>query len=145
MEAITLTIPGVPIAQPRQRHRTYQVGQRTCTANYTPARHPVQQWKAAVAVAWSEEVDGGPLEGPLRLEVAFVLPRPKRLLTRKWREVLAWHAARPDADNLLKAVKDSLTGLAWRDDSQVCQVYAEKRYANADEQPHATITVMEVN
>jgi len=144
MEAITLTIPGVPIAQPRQRHRTYQVGQRTCTANYTPARHPVQQWKAAVAVAWSEEVDGAPLEGPLHLGVQFVLPRPKRLLTKRWRDLLVWHDKKPDCDNLLKAVKDALNNLAWRDDSQVCQVYVEKRYAAADEMPHAVVEVREV-
>jgi Holliday junction resolvase RusA-like endonuclease len=58
--------------------------------------------------------------------------------------VLVWHEKKPDLDNLLKALKDALTGLAWRDDSQVCQCYCEKRYANHDEQPHATITVKEV-
>ena len=144
MDTITLTIPGVPIAQPRQRHRTYQVGARTCTANYTPSKHPVQQWKATVAIAWSDACDHEPLNGPVRLEVLFVAPRPQRLLTRAWRHVLVWHEKKPDLDNLLKALKDALTGLAWRDDSQVCQCYCEKRYANHDEQPHATITVKEV-
>jgi Holliday junction resolvase RusA-like endonuclease len=143
-DAIIITVPGVPVAQPRQRHRTYQAGPRMCVANYTPATHPVQQWKAAVASAWCDQCDAAPLEGPLRLDVEFVLPRPKRLLARRWRDLLVWHAGKPDADNLLKACKDALTALAWRDDSQVCQCYCEKRYANADEQPHATISVQEV-
>ena len=92
----------------------------------------------------SEQIDGAPLEGPLHLSVEFVLPRPKRLLTKRWRELLVWHDKKPDCDNLLKAVKDALNNLAWRDDSQVCQVYVEKRYAAADEMPHARIEVQEV-
>jgi autotransporter-associated beta strand protein len=124
--------------------RVLNINGHTLAANYTPSRHPVQSWKASVALAWMDRVEGAPLEGPLQLRVEFVLPRPQRLLTRRWRELLVWHAARPDIDNLLKSAKDALTGLAWRDDSQVCQVYAEKRYANHDEQPHATIRVEEV-
>jgi len=133
-------VDGVPVAQPRQRVTTIAGRPH----NYTPTKHPVQAWKAAVAMGHSERWNGAPLDGPLRLEVRFALPRPQRLLARKWRDLTVWHASRPDMDNLLKATKDALSRLAWRDDAQVCQVYAEKRYANVDESPHAVISVERV-
>jgi Holliday junction resolvase RusA-like endonuclease len=133
-------VDGVPVAQPRQRVTTIAGRPH----NYTPTKHPVQTWKAAVAMGHSERWNGAPLEGPLRLEVRFALPRPQRLLARKWRDLMVWHSCKPDCDNLLKATKDALTGLAWRDDSQVCQCYTEKRYANTNEPPHAVISVMRV-
>jgi Holliday junction resolvase RusA-like endonuclease len=34
--------------------------------------------------------------------------------------------ARPDLDNVLKLVMDALTGIAWRDDRQVCEIVASK-------------------
>ena len=37
----------------------------------------------------------------------------------------------PDIDNLLKTVLDGLNGVAFRDDAQVCEVVASKRYAPA--------------
>jgi hypothetical protein len=44
-QPVTITVPGVPIAQPRQRYTRMGI-------NYTPAHHPVQQWKARVVFAW---------------------------------------------------------------------------------------------
>ena len=136
MNPITLHIPGVPIAQPRQRYTRTGI-------NYTPSRHPVQQWKASVIFAW-HDVNQQPLEGPVRLEVYFEMPRPKALLTKKWMGQFLWHTKKPDTDNLVKAIKDSLNGLAWRDDSQVCQLYCEKCYAACDAEPMATVVVQEV-
>jgi Holliday junction resolvase RusA-like endonuclease len=41
-----------------------------------------------------------------------------------------WAAKKPDLDNLLKAVMDSLTAIgAWTDDSRVVQVLGRKQYA----------------
>lgn len=55
-----------------------------------------------------------------------------------------WHTRKPDSDNVLKAVKDSLNGLAWRDDSQVCKVHLEKHEASGDEQPRTEIEIKEI-
>jgi Holliday junction resolvase RusA-like endonuclease len=135
-QPVTFTVPGVPIAQPRQRYTRTGI-------NYTPSQHPVQQWKARVVFAW-HDLHQEPLAGPVRLEVYFEMPRPKKYLAKKWLGVLLWHVKRPDADNLIKAIKDALNGLAWHDDSQVCQLYVEKRYTAGGEEPKATITVVEV-
>src|SRR5690625_622034 len=115
MAVIKLTIPAVPVAQPRQRHAVIGGHVR----NYTPADHPVQAYKAAVMLAARQAGVDKPLEGPLQVDVAFYLPRPKRLMRRKDPDGPVPHTARPDVDNLWKSTADALSGLAWRDDSQV--------------------------
>jgi len=55
-----------------------------------------------------------------------------------------YHTGRPDTDNLAKAVLDSLTGIAWRDDAQVSQLTASKIYVAGDESPHVEITVADI-
>ena len=42
------------------------------------------------------------------------------------------YTKKPDLDNLVKAVKDSLNGVLWKDDSQIVYVLAKKRYAQED-------------
>ena len=37
-------------------------------------------------------------------------------------------AKKPDLDNVLKIIMDGLTGVAFEDDNQICQVYMEKVY-----------------
>ena len=134
---VCLRIPGVPAAQPRQRHAVIAGHLH----NYTPTRHPANQWKAAVAAAWQAKTDAPPLDGPVWLSVTFVMPRPQRLLTKGKRDQTVLHDHKPDLDNLLKCLKDALKGLAWRDDSQVAQLRACKVYAAADEQPHCELYV----
>ncbi len=138
---IALRIATVPIAQPRQRTtiRTTRDG-KIFTGNYTPANHPVRQFKADVRAAVSR-VLSAPLEGPVALRVVFVLPRPKRLIWKRREMPRVPHTSRPDLDNLVKALKDSLNGLAWRDDSQVVELSASKCYASGNELPGVEIAI----
>jgi Holliday junction resolvase RusA-like endonuclease len=53
-----------------------------------------------------------------------------------------YHAKKPDRDNLDKAVMDALKGLAWIDDSQVCDGRIIKLIAAGDEQPHVEIRII---
>lgn len=76
---------------------------------------------------------------PVRLEIRFIMPRPKSLPKRVRR-----HVKKPDLDKLVRAVKDALTGVTWVDDSQVVQVEAEKQYAINGEMPRAEISVVGV-
>ena len=137
---ITFHIPAVPDAQPRQRHAIIAGHVR----NYTPARHPVNAFKAAMQLALRDAYDGPPLDGPLYLDVIFVLPR-RAVDTRKTKpNPRLMHPRKPDVDNLLKSLKDALTGLAWRDDSQVSTVHAVKCYASGNEQPHVEVEVTQL-
>lgn len=132
----------MPIAQPRQRHRIVAAGGRTFAQNYTPTKHPVQDFKATVRMALRKVYDGAPpLEGPIFLRLLFLMPRPGRLIWKSRPMPRVPHIGRPDLDNLEKSVVDALTGQAWRDDSQVCEVSMRKDYAAGDEQPAVYVEI----
>jgi Holliday junction resolvase RusA-like endonuclease len=76
--------------------------------------------------------------GPVTLAVTFYLPRPKSL-----KQKTAPHTTRPDADKLLRSVKDALSGVLWRDDSQVDTVTVRKLYAEPGAVPRAEIFATE--
>lgn len=141
---IVFRVAALPIAQPRQRHRVVTAQGRTYAHNYTPTKHPVNAFKAAVQLACTAAYQGPPLEGPLRVTLTFVLPRPKAMCWKKRSTPRAWHTSKPDCDNLMKSL-DCLTGLLWRDDTQLCDVRIRKVIAAGDEQPHADIEVETLN
>ena len=130
-------IPAIPIAQPRQRHT--REGR-----NYIPAGHPVHAFKATVRYTVQQGFTDAPIEGPLRLYAVFVLPRPKNMTWKTKPMPRVPHTIAPDADNLLKALQDSLNGLLWKDDAQVHHAVIEKWIASGSEQPHVELEVVEV-
>lgn len=134
---IAFTVPAIPIAQPRQRHAI----RGNYVANYTPTKHPVTAFKATVRLSFADAYQGPPLEGPVTLKIAFIFPRPGRMIWKKRDMPRVEHTSKPDLDNCLKSVKDALKGLAWRDDSQVSQLVACKHIASGDEQPHVYVEI----
>jgi len=75
---------------------------------------------------------GGRLDGPMRVRMLFLFPRPLRLRRQrdKARPVIP-HVGRPDWDNLVKSTQDALLRW-WHDDKQVCVGEAAKLYAPHD-------------
>ncbi len=138
---ISFHVPSVPIAQPRQRHRLMKFAGKSFVKNYTPERHPVNAFKSSVQASARVAYQGAPLEGPLSLSAVFVLPRPKKFCRKKDDPGRLWCPAKPDADNLIKALKDALKQLTWRDDSQVCRAMVTKFYAGRDEQPCVEVCI----
>ena len=82
-----------------------------------------------------------PVAGPLRLEVLFLFPRPKRIQRPELANDHIPHAQKPDFDNVAKAVCDSFTGVVWLDDGQVSTAYVRKRFATATEAPGVLVRV----
>ena len=70
-----------------------------------------------------------PEEGPVAMHIDFLFEVPKSW-SKKRKAAAKWHTSRPDIDNLQKGIKDALNGIAYKDDSQVCQVTARKQYAD---------------
>lgn len=135
------TVPAVPVAQPRQRHRVIASGGRTFAHNYTPTRDPVNAFKAAVQMAAQGVYRGSPLDGPLSVTMVFVMPRPKSLVWKTKPMPRVPHVGKPDRDNLMKSTQDALNELLWKDDAQICGGTVEKWVAAGNEQPHVEITV----
>jgi crossover junction endodeoxyribonuclease RusA len=88
-------------------------------------------WKERVTQVAGEMMSGRPLySGPLLLTVVFYVPRPKgHYGTKGLLPSAPKHpTVRPDLTKLIRPLEDALTGICWRDDSQIVQQLAEKRY-----------------
>ncbi len=96
----------------------------------------VLQWKTAVRLEAASQLDPAfrPYDGvPLRLLVEYLFSPPKSLPKRDFRALssgcLFYKTTRPDlADNLNKGLLDALTGIVWKDDSLIVEVYSRKLY-----------------
>lgn len=136
-----ILVPGVPVAQPRQRHRVLHSGGRAFASNYTPKDSPVNAFKAACQLhAQMIFSESDLLDEPIGMDLVFVLPRPKSV-PKRLGDGRQRHVSRPDVDNLRKAVQDALEGIVYRNDSLVCESQTIKYRAAAGEQCSTTITI----
>ena len=80
--------------------------------------------------------------GALRLDVTFFMQIPKSLSKKKHIELIGdYHIKKPDADNLIKTVKDSLEGTFYKNDSQICEIFAKKVYST---EPRTEFLITEI-
>ena len=125
MSPIQFTAYGDPKGQPRPR----AFSRGGMTRVYDPGT--AEGWKGQIAIAARGHKPSTPIEGPVIVTLLFNFARPKSHSTTKGLRPTApvYHTAKPDADNLAKAVLDCLTQLAfWKDDSQVCILNVRKHY-----------------
>jgi len=90
-----------------------------------------QAWKRQVAAAAAQAMAGAPLmDGPLAVVFVFVQPRPKSHFGKRGLlpSAPARPIVRPDLLKLARAVEDALTGICYRDDSQIVHESLWKRY-----------------
>lgn len=134
-------VPGEAIAQPRPRAVKVGKFSRVISAQ---SEHPINRWKWSIAhYAKAAMKAAPPTQQPVLLEMLFLMPRPKRLLAKRFERSVILHTSKPDLDNLEKAVKDALNCIAWVDDSQVSTSWKRKRYTLPDESPgvHVMVTL----
>lgn len=150
---IAFFVPCVPVAQPRQRHRIVKTTDgRTFTQNFTPARHPVQDFKATVRMAWElacyeaerRYVAAWPHQVAVRLTIDAVFPRPKSMTRKRGPNPREPKTGKPDVDNVAKSVLDALNGLAWADDSAVACLTVRKWIAAANESARVDVVIEEI-
>jgi Holliday junction resolvase RusA-like endonuclease len=136
---IILEVQGIPKGQPRPRAFARAGRARV----YDPGT--AEAWKGAIALAARPQLPAQPIEGPVQLVIRHTMPRPKghfgsgkNALTLK-PGAPELHTGKPDIDNLVKAALDALTHIGmWRDDDQVFDIRATKRYG---ERPGARIII----
>lgn len=121
MNSLTFTVNGLPAPQGSKAPWGGESNPRT------------RPWRSAVtadaALAMGKRCF---FDGPLRLTCIFYFPRPKsHYRTGKNSGLLKdsapkYHTNKPDADKLLRAIGDSLSGTVLRDDSEFASVVAVK-------------------
>lgn len=103
------------------------------------------EWLREVARAAREAYDGPLLHGPLKLQVTVFRARPKshygtgRNAHRVRDGAPPAPDTRPDLTKLVRGIEDGLTGIIWRDDGQVCELVAAKRWGRFNE-VHVTVS-----
>jgi crossover junction endodeoxyribonuclease RusA len=139
VDTITLNIIGIP--QPKGSMSAVRTrGGHTVMleGKSNTARAASRTWREAVETAardWQHGHAQVLLDEPLRVDIAFFLPRPKSAPKRR-----VWPDRKPDVDKLVRHSFDALTGIIWADDARVCDLHVRKHYA-VDVPPGATITI----
>jgi crossover junction endodeoxyribonuclease RusA len=96
-----------------------------------------RDWKTDVKHAGQKEYAGPLRQGALAVRLVFLVVRPKaHYRTGKNAASLrdgapVYPTTKPDVLKLARAVEDALTGIIWRDDSQIVTEHLSKRFADA--------------
>lgn len=123
---IEVFVAGTPKGQPRPR--AFARGGKAHVYNPSSA----EGWKSEIALALRKWA-GTKCAGPVTVSMAFEFARPKSHYLKNGLLKLTapkWHAGKPDADNLEKAVLDACTQIGlWKDDAQVVTLVGHKVWA----------------
>ncbi len=140
---MTLAFTVFGVAQPKGNMRAINIpGMKFPIV--TDSNRSVKSWSQLVAEGANRALgalpaaERGVLEGPVRLTMAFYLPRPKKFQRRG---VPVAHLTAPDWDKLSRAVSDALTHVVYRDDKQVVEAIVGKFYAEVDGTPRVDVRV----
>jgi Holliday junction resolvase RusA-like endonuclease len=138
VKQIVFSIPGTPIAKGRSKSSS-RIGvdqsgkQRVFTRHYTPEK--TERYENLVRLAAQLAMAGAsPFDTPVALTVAIYLPIPQSWSKKKQdkaRTGLVGATKKPDADNVLKALKDGMNGVVYVDDARITDVTLQKRYATS--------------
>jgi len=145
---LSIFVDGIPKGQPRPRAFAMKSkgGGKPMIRIYDPGT--AEGWKSQVAEGFRAYLPETPYLGPVLVMLDFIMPRPKKhYRTGKRSEELrpdapTLYVKTPDADNLAKAVLDSLTMLGlWHDDCQVVDLYITRRWTDIDKKTGCWIIV----
>jgi len=97
---------------------------------YTPTRTSSFEEKVQWAFKSKYNIQSEPSIKPFKAKIIAVF-KPAESLSKKKKEELLFkinYTKKPDADNIAKAVLDSLNGLVYKDDSQITALLVLKDY-----------------
>jgi len=140
MEEIKITVLGIPKPQPRHRHYTRGI--------YSGTYDPAKDDKASFAGCIQSFAPPTPFVGAIKLSLMFYFPRPKAHFgTGKNAAILKASAPqyctkKPDFDNCIKYLCDTMTGVFYKDDAQVVECFCTKRWSD---KPRTVIHLKELD
>ena len=135
---ISFEIPGKPFA--KQRPRFARAGNYVRT--YTP--EATVSYEQSVSWHYVQQCGNTRLTGPLEAVITAVFSIPKSVSKKRRAELEKGdtpYDKRPDGDNLIKALLDSLNHIAYDDDGAVTDINIKKRYGI---EPKTTVTIREI-
>jgi crossover junction endodeoxyribonuclease RusA len=124
-ELLSFTVFGTPVPQGSSRAFIPKGWTR---AVITSANSKLKPWRQEIAGTAKAEMESRGLAlclGAVRLEAKFFFDRPKSLKKSALHKV-----TKPDVDKLLRALGDSLTGIVFKDDSQICECVVLKAFGS---------------
>lgn len=128
METICFTVPGKP--QGKARARTGYNPKTGQVMSHTPDNTVL--YENFIKTCYMQETDQIFENGEALSVSVTAYFEPVKNVSKKRREQMLqdkiFPIKKPDIDNIVKAVLDALNGLAYKDDSQVVQILAAKRY-----------------
>lgn len=129
---LSFIVQGTPIPQGSMKGFAFKRRTGGVGVALTSDNKKTRPWKDSVASVASEAWDGAPTEDAvaLTMEFAFMPPKSSRFPHK---------TTKPDIDKLARAVMDALTGVVYRDDSQVISLSARKVFTL--ESPMVTVRV----
>jgi len=142
---IRIAVPGIPKQTARARSRLIKPKSGPgFISTYTP---PETRSEMAVIRDFAEQAMMGrvPLDGPIDLRVSAYFPVPASWSQKKQQAALddgIRPTKKPDWDNVGKLAGDCLSGLCFRDDSQITDAAVYKRYSST---PRLIIEVRRAN
>lgn len=137
---VKFEVLGVPVGKGRPKFSTVNGH----AAVYTPAK--TANYETLVRLSYQQKYAGCMFDKdiPLRAIIRAFFPIPKSTSKKKREQMEAGkirHTKKCDADNIAKACLDALNGIAFYDDSQVCELSISKFYGDT---PKVEIIIDEV-
>jgi len=137
---VAFNIPGQPVAKGRPKFARRGAHVVAYTPAATVSYENLVKMAATLAMRGVE-----PTAGPVALSVSLSMQIPASWSNKRRALAAAGSIAatkKPDADNVLKGIKDGCNGIVWRDDAQVVRIVLEKCYSQT---PGALVEVMAAN
>lgn len=141
---VELTILGEPFG--KQRPRVIARGKGASRA-FTPQK--TVNYENYIKLLYRQKYKNFKFEDkvPLYVQIAafYKIPpsKPKYIKDLMFRgEMLP--TKKPDVDNIIKIILDSLNGLAYKDDAQIVACTCQKLYVNDDNEPRVEVKIEKI-
>lgn len=138
MNHVKFTVAGEPKGKSRPRFANSKNGFRTYTPKQTVMYENLVSW------TYQQEV-GIKLNGQITAKIVAYFPIPKSVSKKKralMESGVIMYDHKPDTDNVAKIILDSLNGVAYDDDRQICSLTVMKYYSD---NPRVEVNLYENN